>query len=1014
MKKYNFGEIEKKWQEAWEKEELYRADDKSKREKKYVLIEFPYPSGEGLHMGHLRPYVAGDVYSRHLRMCGYEVMYPIGWDAFGLPAENYAIKNGIQPSISTARNVKNAKQQLKSWGMGFDWSREINTTDPNYYKWTQWIFLQLWKAGLAYEATGLINWCPKDKTGLANEEVINGCCERCGALVEKKEMRQWYLKITAYAEKLLEGLKTLDWPEKIKVQQENWIGRSEGAEIDFEVAGQKPKKVILMHGKDANPDEKWYPWLAEEVQERCTKFIAPRLPESDNPELEAWLREIEKANPDEDTILIGHSRGGVAILRWLENLRSGKVVKKVIIVASDRGDAKKESRGFFGKPYDFKKIRSHCDSFVVLHSRDDEWVPFEAGEYIAKNLNANFLIFDGRGHFGKKLPKQEISELVGEIFPSIKVFTTRPDTLFGATYMVLSPEHELILKIKNQILNWGEVEKYIKVAQGKSEEERIAEGKEKTGVELKGIKAINPATKEEVPIWVADYVLAGYGTGAIMAVPAHDERDFEFAKRYKLPIREVIAPLFIEKGGLDAWRETGVTKKRNTVSCIIKHWSEDKYLCLRWVHDNWRGFVIGGVEGGEDIIEAACREIREETGFKNVKFIKVLGNEIHYKFFASHKNENRWNVGHGIYFELLNGESDEISEQEKKLHSVVWIDKDKVADFIANDPSDSLLWERLNGVSRPFIEEGVLVGSDKFTGMNSEKAKWEITKLVGGKKQIQYRLRDWVFSRQRYWGEPIPLVHCAKCGIVPVPEEELPLKLPEVEKYEPTGTGESPLAAVDSWVNTKCPECGGRAKRETNTMPQWAGSSWYYLAYIMRGISPPAPTLRRAGNFPAKGEASQELQFPISKYQEAFRHWLPVDVYFGGMEHTTLHLLYSRFWHQFLYDKKFVPTPEPYLRRVPHGIILGPDGEKMSKSRGNIVSPDEIVKNFGADCLRMYELFLGPHEATVSWKSEGILGISRFLERVWKFYGVIANNANHGQNNANVTRNLQRTIKKDH
>jgi leucyl-tRNA synthetase len=672
--KYDFKKIEKKWQEAWEKEELYRADDNSKKEKKYILIEFPYPSGEGLHMGHLRPYVAGDVYSRYLRMRGYEVMYPIGWDAFGLPAENYAIRNGVHPSISTARNIKNAKEQLKSWGIGFDWSREINTTDPEYYKWTQWIFLQFWKAGLAYEAEGFINWCPKDKTGLANEEVIGGCCERCGAKVEKKKLRQWYLKITAYAEKLLEGLKTLDWPEPIKIQQANWIGRSEGALLSFKATSDKRQ--------------------------------------------------------------------------------------------------------------------------------------------------------------------------VGEI----EVFTTRPDTLFGATYMVLSPEHELISKIKNQISNWGEVEKYIKAAQGKSDEERIAEGRAKTGVELKGIKAINPATKEEIPVWVADYVLSTYGTGAIMAVPAHDKRDFEFATRYKLPVKEVVAPR---------------------------------------------------------------------------------------------------------------------------------TDADNRADLRGN------LYEG----------DGVLKNSGKFTGMDSEKAKWEITKFVGGKKHIQYRLRDWVFSRQRYWGEPIPLIHCEKCalrdpsgqGVVPVPEEDLPVKLPEVKKYEPTGTGESPLAAVDSWVNVKCPQCGGPAKRETNTMPQWAGSSWYYLRYV---------------------DPHNDKEFASKKLLE---RWLPVDVYFGGMEHTTLHLLYSRFWHKFLYDRKLVPVPEPYVKRVPHGIILGPDGEKMSKSRGNVVSPNEIVKNFGADCLRMYELFLGPHEATVSWQSEGILGISRFLERVWKLFQASSVKSQESREAASL---LHKTIKK--
>lgn len=645
--------------------------------KKYILVEFPYPSGEGLHMGHLRPYVAGDVYSRFLRMKGHAVMYPIGWDAFGLPAENFAIKKGIHPSITTKQNIANAKKQLKSWGVSFDWGREISTTDPGFYKWTQWIFLQFLKAGLAYEATGLINWCPKDKTGLANEEVIDGRCERCGTLVVKKEMKQWYLKITAYAEKLLSGLKNLDWPEHIKLQQENWIGKSEGAEIEFRITNQ-------------------------------------------------------------------------------------------------------ESR--------------------------------------------------------------------------IKIFTTRPDTLFGATYMVLAPEHPLVAKFLaatpsfssplegeegwGGIQNPAEVKAYIAKAKKKTELQRTAVDKEKTGVELKGVKAINPATKEEIPVWIADYVLMGYGTGAIMAVPAHDERDFEFAKKYKLPMRKVVRPLPLS--------------------------------------------LPRPGEGGRS---RGSPEARRGSGVT-----------------------------------------------------------------------------RPGEVENAYTGEGELINSGKFNGMDSERAKWEITEFVNGIKKVQYKLRDWVFSRQRYWGEPIPVIHCENCGVVPVPEKDLPVKLPKVEKYEPTGTGESPLAAIKGWVNVKCPNCAGPAKRETNTMPQWAGSSWYYLRYVDPDND--------------KALADKKLMM----------HWLPVDLYFGGLEHTTLHLLYSRFWHLFLYDQGIVPTPEPYTKRVPHGIVLGPDGEKMSKSRGNIVNPDEIVNKYGADVLRMYEMFLGPHEDTVAWNTTGILGVKRFLEKVRRIF----------------------------
>jgi leucyl-tRNA synthetase len=626
MKKYNPSQIEKKWQEFWAANNTFAASEKGDKEKKYILVEFPFPSGDGMHMGHVRPYTAADVVARYYRMRGNEVLFPIGWDAFGLPAENYAIKQGKPPAETTAQNVSNIKKQFQSIGYSFDWDREINTTDPSYYKWTQWIFLQFYKAGLAYEATGLINWCPKDKTGLANEEVINGACERCGTKVEKKELRQWYLKITEYAEKLLAGLETLpEWPEAVKIQQANWIGKSEGAEIDFEMTGSEEK---------------------------------------------------------------------------------------------------------------------------------------------------------------------------------IKVFTTRPDTIYGATYLVLAPEHQLIQKLQSVLSNFDEVNAYATAAQNRDEMERTTEGKEKTGIELKGVKAINPATNEEIPVFVADYVLGNYGTGAIMAVPGHDDRDREFAEKFNLSIIEL-------------------------------------------------------------------------------------------KEFA----------------------------------------------------------------------DGSKFGTPKIT----------------------YKLRDWVFSRQRYWGEPIPLVHCENDGIVAVPDDQLPVLLPEVENYEPTGTGESPLAAIDSWVNTTCPQCGGPAKRETNTMPQWAGSSWYYLRYT---------------------DPKNDTDFAG---QDKMKYWLPVDTYFGGMEHTTLHLLYSRFWNIFLADQGLVPVSEPYTKRVPHGLVLAEDGSKMSKSKGNVVNPDALVKAHGADTVRMYELFLGPHEASVAWSDQGIIGVARFLDRVWFW---IHNGERAETDSDEVLRELNMAIKK--
>lgn len=664
MENYNHLKIEKKWQKEWEKSGIFKSPSKSKKKKFYSLIEFPYPSGEGLHVGHVRSNTAMDIISRKRRMEGFNVLYPIGWDAFGLPTENYAIKTSTPPEIVTKINTDNFRRQLKSLGFSFDWDREINTTNPKYYKWTQWIFLQMYKKGLAYKKKMVINWCPKDKIGLANEEVINGCCERCGTLVEKREKEQWMLAITKYAERLHDDLDDVDYLPQIKTQQRNWIGKSEGAEIKFKIEKSKTK--------------------------------------------------------------------------------------------------------------------------------------------------------------------------VGEV----EVFTTRPDTIFGATYVVLSPEHKLVEEFKNQnstikIDNLEEVLKYVSEAKKKDDIERTAEGKEKTGVEVKGIKAINPANGEEIPIWVADYVLVHYGTGAVMAVPAHDERDFEFAKKYDLPAKKVV----------------------------------------------------------------------ENTNFP----------------------------------------------------------------------------------SAYFLDEGILVNSDKFDGRNSEEVKKDITKFVDGKWVTKFKLRDWVFSRQRYWGEPIPLIHCEECGIVPMSEKDLPLKLPKVDKYEPTDTGESPLANISKWVNIECPKCGGNAKRETDTMPQWAGSSWYYLRYT---------------------DPKNDKKFADPKN---LKYFTPVDWYNGGMEHTTLHLLYSRFWHKFLYDLKLVPTKEPYKKRTAHGMILAGSGDKMSKSKGNVINPDTIVQVYGADTLRLYEMFMGPFDQSISWAEENIIGVRRFIERVWK----IGNTYNFQEKTPKTLESvLHKTIKK--
>ena len=642
-KAYNPEEIELKWQKKWEDAHCFEAEASHEKPKFYALIEFPYPSGAGLHVGHPRSNTAMDIIARKRRMEGYNVLFPIGWDAFGLPTENYAIKNHVHPAGVTKKNVDHFREQLKRIGFSFDWTREVNTTDPNYFKWTQWIFLQLYKKGLAYKTEMPVNWCPSCKCGLANEEVVAGKCERCGAEVIRRVKSQWMLKITAYAQKLLDGLDDVDFIDKVKVQQHNWIGRSEGAEVDFAI-------------KDT--DEK------------------------------------------------------------------------------------------------------------------------------------------------------------------LRVYTTRPDTLFGATYMVIAPEHAAVDKLKARIANWDEVVAYREAAARKSDFERTELSKDKTGVELKGIKAVDPVDGREIPVFISDYVLATYGTGAIMAVPAHDTRDWDFAKKFGLPIVEVVS-------------------------------------------------------GGEDVQKAAYTD----------------------------------------------------------------------------------------------VEEGVLCNSGFLNGLSVAQAKktiidWLVEHKVGERK-VNYKLRDWVFSRQRYWGEPIPLVKCEKCGWVPVPEDQLPVLLPEVDNYEPTDSGESPLSKMESWVNTTCPCCGAPAKRETDTMPQWAGSSWYFLRY-----------------------ADPHCDTALGRWDE-LKYWMPVDWYNGGMEHTTLHLLYSRFWNLFLYDIGAIPNAEAYKKRTSHGMILGANGEKMSKSRGNVINPDDTIAEIGADAFRMYEMFMGAFDQAIPWSTEGARGCRRFIERVWRLQDIL-------------------------
>ncbi len=1077
--KYNHRTVEKKWQKKWREENLYRTSESKDKPKYYVLDMFPYPSGAGLHVGHPKGYIATDIFARMKTMQGYNVLHPMGWDAFGLPAENFALKNKVHPRVSNDKNIKTFKKQLGKLGFSYDWEREISTTDPEFYKWTQWIFLQLFKKGLAYVSHEPINWCPSCQTGLANEDLEGGKCERCGSDIERRPMQQWVLKITDYAERMLQDLDKLpEWEESIKEMQKNWIGKSEGAQIKFQILNSKFK----------NPP----PSMATAKQ----------------------------------------------------------------------------------------------------------------GNFKDSN---------------KKITRDQHSDY-------IEVFTTRPDTLWGATYMVVAPEHEMLENWKDQIENWQEVAEYIEKAKNKSDLER-QESKEKTGIKLEGVTAINPVNQEELPIFVADYVLAGYGTGAIMAVPAHDERDWEFAQKFDLPIRQVVAPLFeASKEGKEdeqhTVREDKETVDRRVVYGLVKDPNTGKYLMIDWkVYDQTKTWVIGGVEEGESLEEAARREIEEETGYYDLEFKGQLGGEIHKKFFAKHKDENRYGRSRCVYFELKSPQQKKLNSKEQAKHLPGWYSEKEVSKLLTFNHQRHF-WKLLqNQESECFAGEGVSVNSGILNDLKTPEAKEKVIQWLEeqglGKRAINYKIKDWVFSRQRYWGEPIPMVWCKNCALeagnekdeklevgrgesevgserskrdgrrvkvlmihgfeawgganwfpslkkkleglgcevfnpdlpnskhpkveewqaalnpylekldensviighslgsktaldllsrtdkkinqvflvasaignprrdwnkmkqnpvwrgsdlealqnfwqqpidwksanksitgktyiifsqddphidpehykvaelenvtiekwqnhghfsvlkdekleayileqikteakpvpVPVPEEQLPVKLPEVKHYEPTGTGESPLAGIENWVNTKCPVCGGDAKRETNTMPQWAGSSWYYLRFI----------------------DPHNKQALVDKQKE--KYWSPVDFYVGGAEHATRHLIYARFWHKFLYDIGAVNYPEPFTRLQHVGLILAEDGRKMSKRWGNVINPDDIVEEFGADAMRVYEMFMGPFSQPCAWSTNGLIGSRKFLEKVVKVSNEVFKNS-EAKTGPEMERLLHQTIKK--
>lgn len=807
---YNTKEIEKKWQKFWRENKLFNASNNSDKEKYYLLVEFPYPSGAGLHVGHVRSYTALDSMARLKRMQGYNVLFPMGWDAFGAPAEQYAIKNHIHPKKAVEENISVFKGQLESMGYSFDWEREFATTDPEYYKWTQWQFLKFYESGLAYKAEKEINWCPQCKTGLSNEDAAGGVCERCGTRTEKKLKNQWMLKMTAYADRLLGGLKDTEFLEKIKTAQINWIGKSIGAEVDFKLK-------------------------------------------------------------DTDDLLT--------------------------------------------------------------------------------------------------------------------VFTTRCDTLFGVTCMVLSPEHEYLTKYKDRIKNIEAVEAYQKEAKNKSEIERTDMSKEKTGVKIEGLTAINPVNNEEVEIWISDYVLSGYGTGAIMTVPAHDERDYEFAKKFNIPIIQVIAKSFTASGDSKI-REDKPFTDRNVVNVLLKHPTENKYLCVKNKKFGWIDFVMGGIEEGETPIEAAKREVIEETGYTDINIEKELEFIYFDNFYAAHKDVNRHITCHTVVGKLNSLKVEERTKEETDLADVMWIEEKDLLEQLHTEAHKYDLTRVLNN-EESMTEDGIHINSGFLDGLNKEEAIEKMLEYLEekkcGRKTTNYRLQDWVFSRQRFWGEPIPMIYCEKCGWIPVPENELPVLLPEVTAYEPTETGESPLAGITDWVNTTCPKCGGHATRETDTMPNWAGSSWYWLRYM---------------------DAKNDKEF--ANY-DVLKYWGMVDLYNGGMEHATRHLLYARFWHQFLYDKGLVPTPEPFKKRVAHGMILNSDGKKFSKSSGNGVRPDDMVEKYGADALRTFEMFIGDYEKDASWNEEGLRGCKRFLDRIYRLKDKLNNSENYTESLENI---INKTIKK--
>src|SRR3989344_2303224 len=797
MKNYDHKGIEKKWQDFWTKNKIYTTPDSApKKDNFYLLVEFPYPSGN-LHVGHWYAFAVPDILARYHRMQGKNVLYPIGFDAFGLPAENAAIKNKLNPRKWTEGNIAYMKKQIQSMGTSFDWSREVVTCDPAYYKWPHWLFLQLCKKGLVYQKETAVNWCTKDKTVLANEQVVDGKCERCDTEVEQRQMLQWNIKITDYADRLIEALEPLNWPEQIKESQRNWIGRSEGAEIDFPLEMGKKYKFVYLHGYKSKADRPRNHWYRAGLEALGHEVIIPDLPNSNNPVEEEQVKiAIEATDYDENTVLIGHSLGAVVAMKALQKMNK-KIARLVLIAPTiDPAFPGAEERPFhktFKWDIDYELLKKLAPNRLLLSDLKEPEVRINYIRHLAPKLDAQLVETHAtQEHFtGDKEP-----DVLMWLRPTIRVFTTRSDTLFGATYLVLAPEHQFIRQFytSQTSLNKAEVQQYVNTALKRSDLERQTDQKNKTGVRLEGVSAMNPATGEKVPLYVADYVLGHYGTGAIMAVPAHDERDHEFAKKFNLPVTQVIEPVFIGQRDDDR-PKPGPLVEQSAITAIVKHWSEDKYLILDWKKVPWHTFITGGIEGGQTGEEAARREILEETGFLNLKLVRELP-RYHSKFFHTPKNVGKFVHFQSFFFELENDKAESVSAEEQAKHEMRWVPQAEVEQLLTPN-GQRFLWNACVR-DQAYAGDGMLGNSEVYNGMDSVEAKAKMTEAFGRKKTT-YKLRDWIVSRQRYWGVPIPMVHCKKCGAVAVPDKDLPVKLPEGADYLPEGSGKSPLAKVESF-----------------------------------------------------------------------------------------------------------------------------------------------------------------------------------------------------------------------